>query len=104
MDYAKSPQSCPTLCDPIDGSPPGSPVPGALQARTLDWVAISFSSMKVKSEREVAQSCPTLSDPMDYSLPGSSIHEIFQEEYWSGMPLPSPIWTILEFNFTQIAF
>ena len=41
---AKSCQSCPTLCDPIDGSPPGSPVPGILQARTLDWVAISFSS------------------------------------------------------------
>ena len=41
---AKSLQSCPTLCDPIDGSPPGSPVPGILQARTLDWVAISFSS------------------------------------------------------------
>ena len=41
---AKSHQSCPTLCDPIDGSPPGSPVPGILQARTLEWVAISFSS------------------------------------------------------------
>ena len=51
---AKSPQSCPTLCDPIDGSPPGSPVPGILQARTLEWVAISFSNawkwkVKVKS-------------------------------------------------------
>ena len=44
---AKSLQSCPTLCDPIDGSPPGSPVPGILQARTLEWVAISFSSMYV---------------------------------------------------------
>ena len=42
--YAKSLQSCPTLCDPIDGSPPGSPVPGILQARTLEWVAISFSN------------------------------------------------------------
>ena len=41
---AKSPQSCPTLCDPIDGSPPSSPVPGILQARTLEWVAISFSN------------------------------------------------------------
>ena len=41
---AKSLQSCPTLCDPIDGSPPGCPVPGILQARTLEWVAISFSS------------------------------------------------------------
>ena len=41
---AKSLQSCPTLCDPIDGSPPGSPVPGILQARTLEWIAISFSN------------------------------------------------------------
>ena len=79
---AKSLQSCLTLCDPIDGSPPGSPVPGILQARTLGWVAISFSSawkcMKVKSESEVAQLCPTPSDPMDCSPPGSSIHGIFQ--------------------------
>ena len=74
---AKLLQSCPTLCDPIDSSPPGSPVPGILQARTLEWVAISFSK-KVKSESEVAQSCPTLSVPMDCSLPGSSVHGIFQ--------------------------
>ena len=55
---AKSLQSCPTLCDPIDGSPPGSPVPGILQARTLEWVAISFSNAwkwKVKSESEATQ-------------------------------------------------
>ena len=76
---AKSLQSCPTLCDPIDGSPPGSPIPGILQARALEWVAISFSQcMKGKSESEAAQSCLTLSDPMDYSPPGSSIHGIFQ--------------------------
>ena len=75
---AKSLQSCPTLCDPVDGSPPGSPVPGILQARTLEWVAISFSKVKVESESEVAQSCPTPSDPMDCSLPGSSLHGIFQ--------------------------
>ena len=56
------------------------PVPGILQTRTLEWVAISFSNecMKVKSESEVIQSCPTLSDPMDCSLPGSSVHGIFQ--------------------------
>ena len=65
------------LCDPIDGSPPGSPIPGILQARTLEWVAISFS-MKMKSESEVAQSCLTLRDPMDCSPPGSSVHGIFQ--------------------------
>ena len=63
---AKLLQSCPTLCDPIDGSPPGSPIHGILQARTLEWVAISFSNaMKVKSQSEVAQSCLPLSDPMD---------------------------------------
>ena len=74
-------QSCPTLCDPIDGSPPGSATPGILQARILEWVAISFSNAwkwKVKSESEAAQLCPTLHDPMDCSLPGSSVHEIFQ--------------------------
>ena len=75
---AKSLQSCPTLCDPIDGSPPGSTIPGILQARTLEWVTISFSSAWSKSESEVMQSCLTLSDPMDYSLPGSSVCGIFQ--------------------------
>ena len=76
---AKSLQLCLTLCDPIDGSPPGSSVPGILQARTLEWVAISFSNAwKWKVKRKSTQSCPTLSDPMDYSLPGSSIHGIFQ--------------------------
>ena len=94
---AKSLQSCPTLCDLIDGSPPGSPVPGILQARTLEWVAISFSNawkwkVKVKSESEVAQSCPTLSDPMDYSLPGSSIHGIFQARVleWGAIAFSNP--------------
>ena len=76
---AKSLQSCLTLCDPIDGSPVGSSVPGILQARTLEWVAIfPLHRMKVKSESEVAQSSPTLSDPMDCSPPGSSVHGIFQ--------------------------
>ena len=75
---AKSLQSCPTLCDPIDGSSQGSHVPGILQARMLEWVAIYFSNMKVKNESEVSQSCLTLSHPMDYSLPGSSVHGIFQ--------------------------
>ena len=88
--YATSLQSCLTLCDPIDGSPPGSPAPGILQARTLEWVAISFSSAwKLKSESEVVQSCPTLSDPVDCSLPGSPIQGFSRQEYWSGVPLPS---------------
>ena len=72
---AKSLQSCPTLCDPMVSSPPGSAVPGILQARTLEWVA---KCMKVKSESELAQSCLTLRDIMDCSLPGSSVHGIFQ--------------------------
>ena len=76
---AKSLQSCPTLCDPIDSSPPGSPVPGILQARTLG-VGCHFllQCRKVKSESEVSQLCPTLSDTMDCSPPGSSVHGIFQ--------------------------
>ena len=73
---AKLLQSCPTLCNPIDGSPPGSSVPGILQARILEWVAISFSNacMHAKS----LQSCLTLCDPMDSSPPGSSVHGILQ--------------------------
>ena len=76
---AESLQSCPTLCDHIDGSPPGSTVPGIVQAR-VTGVGCHFllQCTKVKSESEVAQSCPTLSDPMDCSLPGSSIHGIYQ--------------------------
>ena len=75
---AKLLQSCPTPYDPTDSSPPGSPVPGILQARTLEWGChFLLQCMKVKSESEVAQSCPTLSDPMDCSLPGSSVHGIF---------------------------
>ena len=73
---AKSLQSCPTLCDPRDGSSPGSPVPGIPQARTLEWVAIC---MKVKSESEVAQLCLTLSDPMDCSLPQHFHSIVFQD-------------------------
>ena len=72
---AKSLQSCPTLRDPIDGSPPGSPIPGILQARTL--------------ESKVAQSRPSLSDPVDCSLPGSSVHGIFQAGVLEWVPLPS---------------
>ena len=76
---AKSLQSCLTLCDPIDGSPPRSSILGILQAITLEWVAISFSNAwKWKVKSEVAQLCPTLSDPMNCSLPGSSVHGIFQ--------------------------
>ena len=73
---AKSLQSCPTLCNPIDGSPSGSPVPGILQARTLECQFL-LQCMKVKNESEVAQSCPTLG-PVDCSPPSSSVHGILQ--------------------------
>ena len=88
---AKSLQSCLTLCNPIDGSPPGSPVPGILQARTLEWVAISFSrawkwKVKVKS----------LSRVQLFATPWSAAHQapspmgFSRQEHWSGVPLPSP--------------
>jgi len=99
---AKSIQLCPTLCDPIDGSPPGSPVPGILQARTLEWVAISFSNAwkwKVKIEREVTQSCLTLSNPMECSPPGSSIHGIFQARIleWGAIAFSLNLSTVLQY-------
>ena len=73
---AKSLQSCPTLCDPIDGSPPGSSIPGILQARILVWVAISFS--KACMHAKSFQSCPTLCDHIDSSPPGSPVPGILQ--------------------------
>ena len=86
---AKSLQSCLTLCDPIDGSPPGSAVPAILQARTLEWVAISFSNawqwkVKVKSLSHVQLSV----------TPWTAAHQVppsmgfSRQEYWSGVPLP----------------
>ena len=76
---AKLLQSCPTVCDPIDGSLPGLAVPGDSPGKNTG-VGCHFllQNMNVKSESEVAQSCLTLSDTMDYSLPGSSVHGIFQ--------------------------
>ena len=93
---AKSLQSCPTLCDPIDGSPPGSPVPGILQARTLEWVAIFLlQCMKVKSESEVAPLCPTrlLATPWTAAHQAPPSMGFSWQEYWSGVPLPSPTLT-----------
>ena len=70
---AMSLQSCPTLRDPIDGSLPGSPVPGILQSRILEWVAISFSNAW-KWKLKVKLLSPTISDPMDCSLPTRLLH------------------------------
>ena len=74
---AKLLQSCSTLCDAIDGSPLGSPVPGILQARTVSGLPLPSPMHESENESAVAQSCPTLSDPMDCSLPGFSVHRIF---------------------------
>ena len=88
---AKSIQPCPTLCDPIDSSPPGSPVPGILQARTLEWVAISFSNawtwkVKVKSLSPVW----LLATPWTAAYQAPPSMGFSRQEYWSGLPLPSP--------------
>ena len=86
---AKSLQSCPPLCDPIDGSPPGSSVPGILQARTLEWVAISFSNagkwkVKVKSLSRVL----LLATPWTAAYQAPLSMGFSRQEYWSGVPLP----------------
>ena len=85
---AKSLQSCLTLCNPIDGNPPGSAIPGTLQARTLAWVAISFSNAwKWK------WSCSVMSDlatPRTAAYQAPPSMGFSRQEYWSGFPLPSP--------------
>ena len=88
--YAKSLQSCPTLCDPIDSSHQAPRPWDSPGKNTGVGCHFLLQCMKVKSEREVAQSCPILSDPMDRSLPGSSIHGIFQARVLEWVPLPSP--------------
>ena len=89
---AKLLQSCPALCDPIDSSPPGSPVPGIFQARTLEWAAISFSNAwewKVKVK--------LLSRVRLFATPWTTAHQallsmgFYRQEYWSWAPLPSPL-------------
>ena len=109
----KSLQPCLTLCDPIDGSPPGSPITGILQARILEWVAISFSkdeSEKWKQSRSVVS---------DLQWPQGLKHQaplsmgFSRQEYWSGAALPSPwcslvivfwIWYIIKFCYKILRF
>ena len=102
---AKLLQSCPTLCDPIDGSPPGSPVPGILQARTPEWVAISFSNAwkwKVKGK--------SLSRVWLLATPETTAHQaapsmgFSKQEYWSGAPLPSPVTHLNAMQFKACLF
>ena len=88
---AKSLQSCPTLCNPRDGSPPDSPVPGILQARTLEWVAISFSdAWKWKVKGKLLSCVQLLATPWTAAHHAPPSMGFSRQEYWSGMPLPSP--------------
>ena len=88
---AKSLQSCPTLCDPRDGSPPGSPVHGILQARTLEWVAISSSNARKWKVKVKLLSCVRLlATPWTAAYQAPLSMGFSRQEYWSGVPLPSP--------------
>ena len=100
---AKSLQSCPTLREPIDGSPPGSPIPGILQARTVEWLAISFSSawkrkVKVKSLDHVR----LLVTPWTEAYQAPLSMGFSRQEYWSGLPLPSPVMALSESFFQPL--
>ena len=89
---AKSRQLCLTLCDPIDSSPPGSPIPGILQARPLEWVAISFSSAWKWKVKVKSLSCVRLFlTPWTAAYQASPSLGFSRQEYWSGLPLPSPL-------------
>ena len=96
---AKSIQLCPTLCNPLDGSPPGSTIPGILQARILEWAAISFSNawkwkVKVKSLSRVRLVATPWTTAHQAPLPvGFS-----RQEYWSGLPLPSLFLCTIHYN------
>ena len=99
---AKSLQSCPTPCDLIDGSPPGSAVPGILQARTLEWAAIPFSSAWKWKVKVKSLSCVRLP-----ATPWTAAHQaplavgFSRQESWSGLPLPSPAIRILQHYYVE---
>ena len=89
---AESLQSCPTLYDPIDRSPPGSPVPGILQTRTLEWAAISFSNAwKWKVKVKLLSRVRLFSTPWAAAYQAPPSMGFSRQEYWSGSPVPSPI-------------
>ena len=95
---AESLQSCPTLCNPTDGSPPGSPVPRILQGRTLEWVAISFSNAwKWKVKVKLLSRVWLLATPWTAAHQAPPSMGFSRQEYWSGVPLPSPV-TIIVFQ------
>ena len=84
-------QSCPTLCDPIDGSPPGSLLPGILQARTLEWVAISFSkAWKWEVKFKSLSRAQLLATPWTAAYQAPPSMGFSRQEYWRRLPLPSP--------------
>ena len=88
---AKSLQSCPTLCYPIDSSPPGPTIPGILQARTLEWVAISSSNAwKWKVKVKLLSHVRLLATPWTAAYQAPPSIGFSRQEYWSGVPLPSP--------------
>ena len=100
---AKLLQSCPTLCDPIDSSPPGSPVPGILQARALEWGAISFSNawkwkVKVKSLIRVW----LLATPWTAAYQAPPSMGFSRQEYWSRVPLASPMIYLLDTKWSGL--
>ena len=89
---AKSLQSCPALCDPIDSSPPGSPIPGTLQARTLEWVAISFSNAeKWKVKVKLFSRIWLLATPWTAAYQAPPSLGFSRQKHWSGLPFPSPM-------------
>ena len=88
---AKLLQSCPTLCDPIEGSPPGSAIPGILQARTVEWVAISFSNAwKWKVKVKLLSRVWLFTTPWTAAYQAPLSMGFSRQEYWRGLPLPSP--------------
>ena len=96
---AKSLQLCPMLCDPIDGSPPGSPIPGILQAKTLEWVAISFSNAwKWKVKVKLLSRVRHLATPWTAAHLAPPSMGFSRQEYWSGVPLSSPLWGLKTLN------
>ena len=89
---AKSLQSCPTLCDPIDSSPRGTPVPRILQAKTLEWVVISFSNVgKWKVKVKLLSHVRLFATPWTAAYQAPLSMGFSRQEYWSGVPSPSPL-------------
>ena len=102
---AKSLQLCPTQCNPTDSSPPGSPIPGILQARTLEWVAISFSNAwKWKVKVKLLSRVRLLATPWTAAHQASPSMGFSRQECWSGVPLPSHIWPIILQKKVWLAF